>query len=160
MVGFSKPPTEVENLAVTGQWEGDMHLGRSEYSRLGMMVEGSSRFIQLVALPENRKTATVRDAVVLKITVLGGQLARSLTRDRSKERAEVPVHRRRKVKVCLCDPHSPWQRRTAEPTEWILCQNLPRKLDFFALNQNMLALIATKPSERPKETLDWKIPTE
>lgn len=161
VVEISERPAEVEDRAVPGHWEGDLLLGRSGRSQVGVIVERSSRLVQLVALPENRKAATVRDAIAEKIIELPEQLARSLTWDRGKEMAEhVNFTVDTGVQVYFCDPHSPWQRGTAENTNQLLRQYLPRKLDFSTLSQEELDRIAAELNERPRETLDWKTPAE
>jgi len=161
VVEISERPAEVEDRAVPGHWEGDLLLGRAGRSQVGVIVERSTRFVQLVALPENRKAATVRDAIAGKITELPEQLACSLTWDRGKEMAEhVQFTVDTGVDVYFCDPHSPWQRGTAENTNGLLRQYLPRKLDFSTVPQEELDKIAAELNERPRETLDWKTPAE
>lgn len=161
VVEISERPPEVEDRAVPGHWEGDLLMGRASRSQVGVIVERSSRFVQLVALPEDRKAATVRDAIADKITELPEQLARSLTWDRGSEMAEhVQFTVDTGVDVYFCDPYSPWQRGTAENTNRLLRQYLPRKLDLSTLSQEELDRIAAELNERPRETLDWQTPAE
>jgi len=70
VVEISERPAEADDRAMPGHWEGDLLLGRSGRSQVGVIVERSSRFVQLVALPENRKARTVRDAIAEKIAEL------------------------------------------------------------------------------------------
>lgn len=79
MVEISERSTEVDDRPVPGYWEGHLLLGRSRRSHLGVIVRRNSRFVQLVALPENRKVSTVREAIPTKTTEVPEQLARSLT---------------------------------------------------------------------------------
>jgi len=68
IVMISERPTEVEDRAVPGHWEGDLLIGSSRgSSQIGVLVERTSRFVILVHLPENRKAETVRDAIARKI---------------------------------------------------------------------------------------------
>jgi IS30 family transposase len=70
------------------------------------LVERSTRYLMLVALPEgNRQTDAVADALAAAITTLPQQLAKSLTWDLGHEMAQ---HQRftvqTGVQVYFCDP--------------------------------------------------------
>lgn len=161
VVEISERPDEADDRSVPGHWEGDLILGRSGRSQVGVIVERSSRFVQLIALQEDRKAATVRDAIAGKIGRLPVDLARSLTWDRGKEMAQhVQFTVDTDVDVYFCDPHSPWQRGTAENTNGLLRQYLPRKMDFSEVDQDRLDEIADELNGRPRETLEWMTPSE
>ena len=85
---ISERPAEVEDRAVPGHWEGDLILGRSSRSQIGVIVERTSRFLVLIHLPADRRAETVRDALALKITQLPTAMMRSITWDQDKEMAE------------------------------------------------------------------------
>lgn len=106
--------------------------------------------MQLVALPENRKAATVRDAIAEESSELPEQLDRSLSSDRGKEMAaHVRFTFDAGVQVYFCNPHTPWKRGTAENTKRLLRHYLPRKLDPSTLSQEELHKIAAELNERP-----------
>jgi len=95
---------------VPGHWEGDLVFGKG-MSPVATLVERSTRFLMLVALPGGHHQAdAVADALAAAITTLPKQLARSLTWDLGHEMAQ---HQRftieTGVQVFFCDPKSPWQ---------------------------------------------------
>ena len=158
---ISQRPAEVEDRAVPGHWEGDLVFGKN-MSPVATLVERKTRFLLLVGLPRGDHQAdAVADALAAAITTLPSQLAKSLTWDLGHEMAQ---HRRftveTGVQVYFCDPKSPWQRGSNENTNGLLRQYLPRRLDFRTLTQADLDAIAQELNERPRQTLEFKTPSQ
>ena len=158
---ISERPPEADDRAVPGHWEGDLVFGKG-MSPVATLVERSTRFLMLVALPGGHHQAdAVADALAAAITTLPKQLARSLTWDLGHEMAQ---HQRftieTGVQVFFCDPKSPWQRGSNENTNGLLRQYLPRRLDFRTLTQADLDAIADELNGRPRQTLGFKTPSQ
>ena len=95
MVMISERPPEVEDRAVPGHWEGDLLMGnRQSASAIATLVERSTRYCQLVALPDGPGAEAVAEALRRSITTLPVQLRRSLTWDQGSEMSE---HRRSRL---------------------------------------------------------------
>lgn len=159
MVMIADRPAEAADRAVPGHWEGDLLLGRSGHSAIATLVERQSRYVLLQRLPAGRTAVHVRQALTRRIHTLPTQLRRSLTWDQGKEMAQ---HRALTVatgvQVYFGDPHSPWQRATAENTNGLLRQYLPRTSDFTNVPQRQLDQIARQLNGRPRQTLKWQTP--
>ena len=87
MVMISERPPEVEDRAVPGHWEGDLLMG-GRTSAIATLVERSTRYCQLVALPDGSGAVEVCEALKRSIATLPAQLRRSLTWDQGSEMAE------------------------------------------------------------------------
>ena len=158
---ISERPAEVEDRAVPGHWEGDLVFGK-HMSPVATLVERSTRFLMLVALPGgNHRADAVADALAVAVTTLPQQLTKTLTWDLGHEMAE---HQRftvaTGVQVYFCDPKSPWKRGSNENTNGLLRQYLPRRLDFRTLAQADFDAIALELNERPRQTLGFKTPSQ
>jgi IS30 family transposase len=160
LLNIRERPAEADDRAVPGHWEGDLVFGRG-MSPVATLVERSTRFLMLVALPHGHKAEAVADALAEAVKDLPTQLGRSLTWDQGNEMA---AHRRftidTGIQVYFCDPKSPWQRGSNENTNGLLRQYLPRGLDFRTLTQADLDAIALELNERPRQTLGFKTPSQ
>ncbi|MFF7082171.1 IS30 family transposase [Streptomyces lavendulae] len=140
--------------------EGDLVMGIRP-SAIGTLVERTSRYTALVALPDGIKAQPVRPHLTRSILGIPKDLRRSLTWDRGREMAEhrdftaatgVPVYFRR--------PRSPWQRGTNENTNRLLRQYLPKGADLRKLSQADLDEIAEKLNHRPRKVFGYRSPAE
>ena len=160
LVHISERPAEADDRAVPGHWEGDLICGQGR-GVVATLVERHSRFVMLIGLPTTHTADVVADALAAKILELPEQLRRSLTWDQGKEMAQ---HARftiaTGVPVYFCDPRSPWQRGSNENTNGLLRQYLPRKSRMSDYPQARLDAIAAELNGRPRQTLQWRSPSE
>jgi IS30 family transposase len=164
LLRISARPAEVADRAVPGHWEGDLLIGARQASAIGTLVERSTRFVVLVALPDRARHDPARFADLAATAMLGlpEHLRRSLTWDRGLEM--VNAHQAFTVKaglpVYFCDPHSPWQRGSNENTNGLLRQYFPKGTSLARYTQADLDTVADSLNRRPRQTLGWDTPAE
>jgi IS30 family transposase len=176
-VMISERPSEAEDRAVPGHWEGDLLIGLRR-SAIGTMVERTTRFTMLIHLPREDGygvvprtkngpalagygAVTMKDALASAMTVLPEQLRRSLTWDRGKELSQHAAFKvETGIPVYFADPQSPWQRGTNENTNGLLRQYFPKGTDLSRWSAEEIEAVASALNGRPRRTLGWKTPAE
>jgi IS30 family transposase len=158
---ISDRPAVIEDRAVPGHWEGDLILGRNNRSAIVTLVERSTRYLMMIALPDDHKAETVAAAIAKHITTLPAQLRRSITWDQGSEMTEhVKFTIATNIAVYFCDPHSPWQRGTNENTNGLIRQYFPKGTDLSMHPQSELDRVTDELNGRPRETLGAMTPSE
>ena len=161
MVMISDRPAEIEDRAVPGHWEGDLILGSYSRSAIVTLVERSTRYLMMIALPGDHKAETVAAAMADHIITLPAQLRRSITWDQGGEMADhVAFTVATNIPVYFCDPHSPWQRGTNENTNGLIRQYFPKGTDLSVHPQSELDRVTDELNGRPRETLGAMTPSE
>ena len=153
-------PAEAVDRAVPGHWEGDLVFGK-RMSPVATLVERSTRFVMLVALPGGHKADLVADALAAKITTLPAALTRTLTWDQGHEMAEhVRFTEETGIEVYFCDPSHPGSADPTRTPTACSVSTCPRTLDFRTLTQADFDVIADKLNGRPRHTLGFKTPSQ
>ncbi len=157
---ISERPAEAADRAVPGHWEGDLLLG-TKSSAIGTLVERSTRYAMLFALPDGLTAERVRERLTKTVLTLPASLRRSLTWDQGPEMAEhVHFTVDTGVNVFFCDPRSPWQRGSNENTNGLLRQYFPKGQSLAGVTQDELDRVAHQLNGRPRQTLGWHSPTQ
>ncbi len=159
---LSQRPAEATDRAVPGHWEGDLVVGKDGKSAIITLVERSTRYLLLGALPAGRTSQAVITVLSELTGTLPEHLRRSLAWDNGVELAQ---HRTFTVTtgcpVYFCDPHAPWQRGSNENTNGLLRQYFPKGVfDFTTIDQAGLDTVAHELNGRPRHTLNWQTPAE
>lgn len=114
MVSITARPAEVVDRKVPSHWEGDLVMG-TRPSAVATLVERTSRYTAIVALPDGIKAEQVTPHLTRSLLGIPPQLRRTLVWDRGREMAEhQAITAETGMPIYLCKPRSPWQRHQRE----------------------------------------------
>lgn len=160
MVLIDQRPVEIQMRLVPGHWEGDLIIGKGNFSQVGTLVERTTLFVALVKLTSSKAEVTA-EAFAGILNRFDSQLRRSMTFDQGTEmRHHKTLTANTGVDVYFAHPHAPWERGISENTNGLLRQYLPKGTDLSVFSQEQLDDIAWKLNTRPRKTLGWKAPAE
>ena len=158
---IAQRPSEVDDRALPGHWEGDLITGTQNRSAVATLVERNTRYVLLGHLPTDHGAQSVRESLTRSLKPLPEQLRLTLTWDQGAEMAEHKAFTiATDIDVYFCDPASPWQRGTNENTNGLLRQYLPKGKDLRQFTPEQLETIAEELNTRPRKSLDWDTPSE
>ncbi len=158
MVSMHVRPPEIEDHVMPGHWEDDFIKGAGNKSSVGVLVERSSRLVLLARMQDATAESALR-GFTARLNSIPAPVRKGLTYDQGREltrHAELTA--KTGVRVCFCDPHSPWQRGSCENTNGLLRQSLPKGTDLSVYTQEELDAIAHSLNTRPRQTLGWRTP--
>ena len=161
MTSIDDRPAEVAGRQVPGHWEGDLVIGQAGKTAIGTLVERTSRYTELVALPKGKKDAvTTCDALISAVNGMPAHLLKSLTWDQGTEMAAHAVLTlATDVPVYFAHPHSPWERGTNENTNGLIREYFPKGTTITD-DQAYLSAVAAELNNRPRRILGYRTPAE
>lgn len=160
MVSIDERDPAAADRRVPGHWEGDLVIGKNGASAAITLVERTSRFTAILALPDGKDSAGVADALIEHARELPAMMRQSLTWDQGSEMARhAALTLATDLKVYFADPHSPWQRPSNENTNGLIREYIP-KGEHIPAHQPYLTAIAEELNERPREALGFLTPRE
>jgi IS30 family transposase len=135
-------------------------IGKNGATAAVTLVERTSRFTAILALPEGKDSTGVADVLIEHTNELPAMMRKSLTWDQGSEMARhAALTLATDLKVYFADPHSPWQRPSNENTNGLIREYLP-KGEVIPAHQPYLTRIAEELNERPRAALGYLTPRE
>jgi IS30 family transposase len=160
MVSIDERPAEVAGRQVPGHWEGDLIIGKGGTSAAITLVERTTRFLCLLALPEGKSADGVCDVLIEQVKGLPELVRKSLTWDQGTEMGRhAALTLATELPVYFAHPHSPWERPTNENTNGLIRRYLPKGTEI-PDHQPYLTAIAEELNNCPRACLDFLTPQE
>lgn len=160
MVSIDDRDPEAVGRRVPGHWEGDLVIGKAGKTAVATLIERTTRFVTIKALPTGKDSAALADVLIEEFNELPALVRKSLTWDQGTEMARhAAVKLATNMPVYFADPRSPWQRPSNENTNGLIREYLPKGTEITD-HQPYLDAIAEELNERPRATLGFLTPRE
>jgi transposase, IS30 family len=151
---------DIADRRVPGHWEGDLIIGAHGRSAAATLVERTTRFTVILALPEGKDSTALADVLIDNANQLPAMMRKTLTWDQGSEMAKhAAVTLATSMPVYFAHPRSPWERGTNENTNGLIREYLP-KGTVITDHQPYLTAIAEELNERPRAALGYLTPRE
>ncbi|MCF3941377.1 IS30 family transposase [Gordonia sp. GW1C4-4] len=119
---------------------------------IGTLAERQTLVVNLIHL-EPADSLSLHRALVRDVTGLPPHVLRSITWDQGTEMAaHEKIAADLSVKVCFCDPSSPWQRPSNENTNGLLRDYFPKSADLAIHSRADLLRIEEELNRRPERS--------
>ena len=146
--------------ADTGNWEGDLIMGRHNRSAIGTLVDRRSRKLILIHIDNTDRAGSPCRGLTAAFLALPEHQRRTLTWDQGSEMSRhTEMTKATGVDVYFCDPHSPWQRGSNENANGLLRNYFPKGSDLSIHTPKHLETVAAELNARPRQILNWDTPT-
>lgn len=153
-------PEEATDRRVPGWWEGDLIVGKGGKTAAATLVERTSRYVQILGLPDGKRADGLADVLIDHLTGLPDFMKQGLTWDQGTEMAEhASVTVAADLPIFFAHPRSPWERPTNENTNGLVREYLPKGTEITD-HQPYLDSIARELNERPRACLGFLTPRE
>lgn len=160
MISIDARDPEVLTRRVPGHWEGDLMIGKEQQTACATLVERTTRFVSIKALPKGKEAVALTDVLIDNFNELPALMRKSLTWDQGSEMAgHAALTLAADLPVFFAHPRSPWERPTNENTNRLVREYLPKGIDIPA-DQPYLDAIAEELNERPRAVLGFLTPRE
>ncbi len=158
MVSIDEWPEDARDRKVPGHWEGGLIVGKGGQSAAITLVERTTRFLCLLALPEGKAADGVCDVLVDHVQGLPELVRNSLTGDQGTEMGRHAALRlATELKVYFANPHAPRERPTNENTNGLVRCYLPKSTEI-PDHQPYLHRDHRRAEQLPRKCLDLLTP--
>ena len=156
-VCIEERPRAVEEKRRTGDWEGDLVVGRNHRGCLLTLVDRAAKKTK-IRLLASKEAGGVADAME---EALRGEVVRTVTLDNGKEfSAHGKFSAATGARVYFAHPYSSWERGLNENTNGLIRQYFPKRSDFSVLEDRDVRAVEGALNARPRKSLGYRTPDE
>ena len=153
-------PIEVEARETVGHWESDSVVGGDRKSGLNVIVERSTRLVN-ISLMKNKTAKETKSAVVRRLSNHPEELVKSITYDNGTENVlHQEINDSLGMQSYFCEPYHSWEKGSVEQVNGLIRRYLPKGTDFNQVTAAEINSIEKRLNNRPRKCLNYQTPYE
>jgi transposase, IS30 family len=153
-------PQKINNRSEVGHWESDSIVSRKSKAGLNVMVERSTRYVQITKIP-NLTSIQTQKAITSRLASWDSSLRKSITYDNGSENHNHElINKELNTKSYFCEPYHSWEKGAVEQVNMLIRRYVPKGSDLSLLTDEHVQYIENQLNNRPKKCLDYKTPYE
>jgi IS30 family transposase len=150
----------INNKQRFGDWEIDTIVGKNNKGAIVTIVERTTNFFMMKKLEAGKNAKKLAECVIDLLLPYKNSVL-SITSDNGTEFAEHElISEKLNLDFYFAHAYSSWERGLSEYTNKLIRQYIPKKSNFDDFDNDYLADIQHKINRRPREKLDFEIPTK
>jgi IS30 family transposase len=159
-VSIALRPVQVGKREIVGHWESDSVVGGDRKSGLNVIVERTTRLVN-ISLMKNKTAKATKSAVIRRLSNHPDELVKSITYDNGSENVlHQEINDRLGVQSFFCEPYHSWEKGSVEQVNGLIRRYLPKGTDFSTVTAAEINRIEKRLNNRPRKCLNYKTPYE
>jgi len=159
-ISIDERPISINDRSEFGHWEADSAVSKKDTSRLNVLVERKSRFVQITKINNGSPGAT-RCAISQRLLPLPTHARKSITYDNGFENLQ--HHRANQIlgtHSYFCHPFHSWEKGSVENTIGLIRRFIRKGTAISPLQNRTMQRIENLLNDRPRKCLGFRTPAE
>jgi len=159
-VPITQRPDDGDNRETIGHWESDSVIGGDRQSGLNVIVERTSRLVNISLM--NNKTAKETQKVILRrLANHPEELVQSITYDNGSENVlHNDINKKLGTQSYFCAPYHSWEKGSVEQVNGLIRRFFPKGTDFNNVTTSDINRVEKLLNNRPRKCLNYRTPYE
>jgi len=157
---ITERPDEVEARGVVGHWESDSIVGHDKSSGLNVIVERSTRLVN-ISLIKNKTAKETKSAILRRLSNHTNALVKSITYDNGTENTlHQEINDKLDLQSFFCAPYHSWEKGSVEQVNGLIRRFYPKGTNFKEVTAAEINKVEKLLNNRPRKCLNYRTPYE
>jgi len=159
-VPITQRPNDVDTRKTVGHWESDSIVGGDRTSGLNVVVERSTRMVN-ISLLGNKTAKETKKALIRRLSKHPEELVQSITYDNGTENVlHKEISKKLGSQSYFCAPYHSWEKGSVEHVNGLIRRFFPKGTNFNNVTTADINRVEKLLNNRPRKCLKYRTPYE